>query len=84
MRDYPYRFLEKYIFLTINIKFSDNSFLVVYFSLTLGFANGIIDFAYDNGTVKTFILRQTSELSGKKMKQLDPVYSETEVLKTTS
>ena len=34
-----------------------------------------MDFAYDNGTVKTYNLRQTSELSGKKMKQLDPVYT---------
>ena len=43
VRDYPYRFLEKYIFLTINIKFSDNSFLFVFFFFfwTLEFANGI-------------------------------------------
>ena len=65
VRDYAYCFLEKYIFLTINIKFSDNSFLVVFF-LTL--VPEIMDFAYDNGTVKTYNLRQTSELSGKKMK----------------
>ena len=31
VRDYAYCFLDKYIFLTINIKFSDNSFLVVFF-----------------------------------------------------
>ena len=41
VRDYAYCFLEKHIFLTINIKFSDNSFLVVFFFWTLEFANGI-------------------------------------------
>ena len=41
LRDYAYCFLEKYIFLTINIKFSDNSFLVAFFFWTLEFANGI-------------------------------------------
>ena len=41
VRDYAYCFLEKYIFLTINIEFSDNSFSVVFFCLTLEFVNGI-------------------------------------------
>ena len=41
LRDYAYCFLEKYIFLTINIKFSDNSFLVAFFFWTLEFVNGI-------------------------------------------
>ena len=44
VRDYAYCFLEKYIFLTINIKFSDNSFFSFFFGGgggTLEFANGI-------------------------------------------